>query len=245
MGPGRAKVRVSAEIDMTNVSTVTETYDPKGVASKEEIKEKEKTEGKGTPAEGKPAAPSGKEKESTTTTEFVNGKIVRQDVVLPGEIKSLTVAAFVDLYPDDPNVTDLIVSESNVNDIIKNALGLSDATSIKVVNARFHRPTAALIGAEEASGLDFITIARHSSLGIMAICALFVLKMVRGAKKKAALTSATEQLPATGVATVGFLPAGAENSESLVLRRQIANSLRSNPERAKQLFSSWLEEKGS
>ena len=245
LGPGRAKVRVSAEIDMTNVSTVTETYDPKGVASKEEIKEKEKTEGKGTPAEGKPAAPSGKEKESTTTTEFVNGKIVKQEVVLPGEIKSLTVAAFVDLYPDDPNVTDLIVSESNVNDIIKNALGLSDATSIKVVNARFHRPTAALIGAEEASGLDFITIARHSSLGIMAICALFVLKMVRGAKKKAALTSATEQLPATGVATVGFLPAGAENSESLVLRRQIANSLRSNPERAKQLFSSWLEEKGS
>jgi len=48
-----------------------------------------------------------------------------------------------------------------------------------------------------------------------------------------------------GGETAGLLPAGAENSESLVLRRQIANSLRSNPEQTKQLFSSWLEEKGS
>jgi hypothetical protein len=51
-------------------------------------------------------------------------------------------------------------------------------------------------------------------------------------------------LPADEI-TGGFLPAGTEGADSLVLRRQIANSLRNNPEQAKQLFSSWIEKKGS
>jgi hypothetical protein len=69
--------------------------------------------------------------------------------------------------------------------------------------------------------------------------------MVSGAKKKAALASTTEQLSVTGGASAGLLPGGAGgDSESLVLRRQIANSLQSNPKQARQLFSSWLEEKG-
>ncbi|MHC4531740.1 MAG: hypothetical protein ACYSXD_09295 [Planctomycetota bacterium] len=73
------------------------------------------------------------------------------------------------------------------------------------------------------------------------------MKLFRGAKKKAAEMGATGQLPATGGVATGLLPTGAggEGSESLVLRRQIADSLRSNPEQAKQLFSSWFEEKGS
>ena len=113
-----------------------------------------------------------------------------------------------------------------------------------MVEAKFNRPKEPLIGPEEASGFDYIAIARHSSLGIMAICALFVLKMFSGARKKAALMPATGQLPGTSGGTAGFLTGGSENSEPLVLRRQIANSLRSNPEQAKQLFSSWIEEKG-
>ena len=71
--------------------------------------------------------------------------------------------------------------------------------------------------------------------------------LFRGAKKKAAEIGATGQLSVTGGATAGLLPTGAggKGSESLVLRRQIADSLQSNPEQAKQLFSSWFEEKGS
>ncbi|MGB8226867.1 MAG: hypothetical protein WCE45_08415, partial [Sedimentisphaerales bacterium] len=79
---------------------------------------------------------------------------------------------------------------------------------------------------------------------IMAVCALLVLKMFSGAKKKATLMSAAGQLPADET-TGGFLPAGTESTDSLVLRRQIANSLRNNPEEAKQLFSNWIEKKGS
>ena len=77
----------------------------------------------------------------------------------------------------------------------------------------------------------------------MAICALLVLRVFRGARKKAAATAPAGQLPgAEGPA--GLLPAEAGKPESLVMRRQIAGALQQNPDQVKQLFSSWLEEKG-
>jgi len=240
LGPGRAEVRVSAEIDMTSINTVKKTYEGKGVTVSEEIKEKSSSTGGGADAKGSPAD---KETDNTINTEKLFDETMETTVELPGKITSLAVAAFVDLYPADPNVTELIITEADVEDIIKNALGLKDATSIKVVNTRFSRPVESLLGEADSGGLDFVAIAGQASLGIMAVCALLVLKMVGGAKKKADLAPATGQLPVTSGA--GLLSGGAENSDSLVLRRQIANSLRNNPEQAKQLFSSWLEEKGS
>ncbi len=247
LGPGRAKVRVSAEIDMTNISTVTETYDPKGVASKEEIKEKKKTDASVATAEGN--ATPGVEADNTIVTEFVNGKTVRQEVILPGEIKSLAVAAVVDLSVPDSNEAQTgaeaakIMTRSDVESLIENALGLkvNEGDSLEVVEARFHRPAEALIDKEEAGGLDFIAIARQSSLGIMAICALVVLKIFGGSKKKA--SAANAQLPAGIGENAALLPAATEESETLILRRQLARSLRSNPEQAKQLFASWFEER--
>ncbi|MHC4425251.1 MAG: flagellar basal-body MS-ring/collar protein FliF, partial [Planctomycetota bacterium] len=49
LGPGRAKVRVHAVIDMNSVSTITEKYEPKGVAAKEEITTNSET-GASTPS---------------------------------------------------------------------------------------------------------------------------------------------------------------------------------------------------
>jgi hypothetical protein len=76
----------------------------------------------------------------------------------------------------------------------------------------------------------------------MAICALLVLRIFKGAKKKVASAAMPEQLPAGGEA-FGFLPAETGKPEALVLRRQIANALDRNPEQVKQLFASWIEEK--
>jgi len=259
LGPGRANVRVSAEIDMTSSNLVTKSYEPKGVTVKEEIKEKSKSSGGSGQSEGKS---SGKETDNTITTQKLFGEKVETKIELPGEIKSLTVAAFVDLSPPEPSKSEIeeegesdkaetkvavapIMTTVQVEEIIKNALGLKETDSLKVVNVKFNRPTESLIGEDDSGGLDFVAIAGQASLGIMAICALLVLKMVSRAKKKTTVLAATGQLPAVGGETAGLLPAGAENSESLVLRRQIANSLRSNPEQTKQLFSSWLEEKGS
>lgn len=250
LGPGRAAVRVSAVIDMNSVNMVTETYDPKAkVASKEEIQSGSETEAGTAPTGGGPAIPGSTKKDSTEITEYEVGKTVKQEVILPGEIRSLSVAAFVDLSAADANeagssgTSAMIIELSEVEEIIRNALGLKETDALKVVNIKFHRlAVESLIDEEPSNWPRYIAIARHASLGIMAICALLVLRIFKGAKKKAASTAGTGQL-AAAEGHAGLLPSGAGKSESLVLRKQIASALQHNPDQVKQLFANWLVER--
>lgn len=248
LGPGRATVRVSAVIDMNSVSTVTEKLDPKGVVIKEEITSTSET-GASTPsAAGEPAIPGSVMKDEIINTDYEIGKTVTQEIIFPGQIKSLKVAAFVDLSISDANdagsgsSTAKIMQESDVVEIIQNALGLEDTANIVVKDVKFNRPFESLVEEEPSSWPRYIAIARQASLGIMAVCALLVLRMFRGAKSKVASTAAAGQLPKAERAA-GLLPGGDESSEPLVLRKQIASVLEQDPERVKQLFASWLEEK--
>ena len=249
LGPGRATVKVSAVIDMNSVNTVSETYQPKGVASKEEITTGSETEPGTVSAEGQPPIQGGTKKDETIITEYEIGKTVKQEVVLPGEIKSLSVAAFVDLSPPDANeassggTTAKIMELSEVEEIIKNALGLKETDSLTVVDAKFYRPVVLLVDEEPSKWPRYIAIARQASLGIMAICALLVLRMFRGAKRKVAPAAPAASLP-EGEGAAGLLTGGGGASEPLVLRGQIADALERNPDRVRQLFTSWIEEKG-
>jgi flagellar M-ring protein FliF len=248
LGPGRATVGVSAVIDMNSVNTVTETYDPVAkVASKEEIKSGTETEG-GTAAAGQPAGPGNTKKDETILTEYEVGKTVKQAVILPGGIKSLSVAAFVDLSKADANEAGagssgtMIMQVTEVEQIIRTAVGLRETDSLKVVNVKFHRAVESPGNEESSNWSRYIAIARDASLGITAICALLVLRIFKGARKKVVAAATPEQLSA-GAGAFGFLPAEAGRSEVLVLRRQIAGALERNPEQVKQLFASWIEEK--
>jgi flagellar M-ring protein FliF len=248
LGPGRATVGVSAVVDMNSINTVTETYDPAAkVASKEEITSGTETEA-GTAAAGQPAGPGSTKKDETILTEYEVGKTVKQAVILPGGIKSLSVAAFVDLSKADANEAGaggssaMIMQLSDVEQIIRTAVGLRETDSLKVVNVKFHRAVESLGDEASSNWPRYITIARDASLGIMAICALLVLRIFKGAKKKVTSAAMPEQLPA-GAGAIGLLPAETGKSEVLVLRRQIANALGRNPEQVKQLFASWIEEK--
>ncbi len=248
VGPGRATVGVSAVIDMNSVSTVTEIYDPSAkVVKKEEIKTNidEKPAEATTAAQS--AAPGSKKRDEEIITEYEIGKTVKQEVVLPGTIKSLSVAAFVDLSVSDANGTEtgaqpaMIMQLAEVEQIIRSALGLKETDSIKVVHAKFYRPTELLTEEQPSNWPRYLAVARHASLGVMAICALLVLRIFRGARKKVALEAQAQQLPEAGAAA-GFLPAGQASPEPLMLRRQIAGALRSNPEQVRRLFAKWVEE---
>jgi flagellar M-ring protein FliF len=248
LGPGRATVGVSAIIDMNSVNTVTETYDPSAkVASKEEIKSGSETENGGTAAAGQPAAPGSTKKDETIVTQYEVGKTVKQAVILPGGIKSLSVAAFVDLSKADANEAGagssntMIMQLTEVEQIIRTAVGLRETDSLKVVNVKFHRAVESPGNEESSNWSRYIAIARDASLGITAICALLVLRIFKGARKKVTAAATPEQLPA-GAGAFGFLPE-AGRSEVLVLRRQIAGALERNPEQVKQLFANWIEEK--
>jgi flagellar M-ring protein FliF len=250
LGPGRAAVMLCAVIDMNRVNIATETYDPVAkVASKEEITTNSET-GAGTPStSGAPAVAGSEKKDETIITEYEVGRTVKQEVVLPGEIRSLSVAAFVDLSVSDANEggagggSGMIMQLTEVEEIIRNALGLRANASLKVVNVKFHRPEIeSMIGEKPSIWPRIMGIIRHASLGIMAVCALLVLRMFRGAKRKAAAVAGAGELPAAA-GKGGLLPGGAEKPESLVLRQQITSALQSNPAQVKQVFASWLEER--
>ena len=249
LGPGRAVVRVYAVIDMNSVSTVTEKLEPKGVPSKEEITSNSETEPGTASTAGQPAVAGGIKKDEIIITEYEVGKTVTQEVILPGQIRSLSVAAFVDLSAADANEAGssgssaMIMELSEVEEIIRNALGLKETDALKVVNIKFYRlAVESLIDEEPSNWPRYMAIARHASLGIMAICALLVLRIFKGAKKKAASAAGTGQL-AAAEGPAGLLPSGAGKSESLVLRKQIASALQHNPDQVKQLFANWLVER--
>ncbi len=243
LGPGRSKVKVSAVIDTNSITTVTEIYEPKGVASKEEIKSTSEPVA-GTSAEGKSAAPA---KTEEITTQYQVGKTVKQEAILPGKVKSRSVAVVVDLSPRDVNATDTntsvakIMELSDVEKLIENALGLdlTGRDSLKVVDVKIPPQEIPVFEEEVKAGLDFIAIARQASLGIMAICALLVLKMFKGAKKKA--QAETVQVLPQGTPNAGLLPTEVLNSPGMI-RQQISNALERNPEKVRQLFNQWIQE---
>ena len=250
LGPGRAKVMVSAVIDMNSVSTITETYQPKGVATKEEITTGSETGASTAQASGQPAVPGSVSKDETILTEYEVGRTVTQETILPGEIKSLSVSAVVVLSAPDPNAAAAggqsaqIIDVNDVEKLIENGLhlDLAGADSLKVVNAPMARATQSLPDEEPSGGLDFVAIARQASLGTMAICALLVLRIFKGAKKKVEPEVVTEH-PVEAADVGDLLPEGAGVSGPLAMRRQIADALEQDPDRVRQLFSSWVDDK--
>lgn len=247
--PGKAKVTVNAVVDMNSVSTITEKYDPKGVATKEEITTGSETGAGTAQASGQPAVAGSLKKDETILTEYEVGKTVTQETILPGKIKSLSVAAVVDLSPADPNATAAggqsarIMDPNQVEQLIVSALSLdlAGADSVKVVDVPMAAAPQLLPDEESSGGLDFVAIARQGSLGIMAICALLVLRMFKGAKKKVQAEAAGQL--AAGEGGMGLLPGAAGGSGPPAFRRQVADALRRDPERVRQLFTTWIEQK--
>ena len=140
----------------------------------------------------------------------------------------------------------LVMSVEDVKQVIRNAVGpelLKNEDSLTVISTSFSR--AQLPEPEDSGGYEklirYIEIARQSSMGILAICALLVLKIFAGARKKAEVEgqAVTGELGSLGM---GQLPAGPGGEPGSGFRYQIASELKKNPEQVKQLFASWLAE---
>ena len=143
----------------------------------------------------------------------------------------------------------MIMTVEDVTEIIKNAVGpelLKDENSLTVKNVRFFQSAAAAV--DNGGGYEklnfYLEIARHCSMGVLALCALIVLKIFAGAKKKVVAEETPAAMSQLEMLNPAMLPAaaGTGNEPGLVLRRQIAGELRDNPEQVRQLFAGWLAE---
>jgi flagellar M-ring protein FliF len=260
LGPNRATVRVDIVLDHSSVTSTSEVYDPQAkVATKEEIKTKSGPASAG-PAEAG-AAPGGPTKEETNSTDYLVGRTVKQEVIVPGKVTSISVAAVVDLSA--PAAPPAAAGEAakppaapalkveDIEALIRSALGLKETDTIKVVQSPFQQAIApeaeAEAGGASESRAFYIDIAKHSSLGVLVIGALVALKIFSGPRKRPA-TTATASLAggaAAGGGTAALPAPAAYEGDPALLRSRITDALQENPEEVKRLFMAWVDgEKG-
>lgn len=265
LGPNRSSVKISATLDMTSETVQTTKYD-KGAASKEittsTINEKKAI----TDSDGNEVGGGSIDSDETIETENKLNEVITKKMDVPGKIISLSVAATVDLYKPKPVVAEgeeapaestedeMIMAVDDVKDLIRNAVGpnlLKDPQSgeelLTVINTPFNRPVIAIMdGSDGYEKLTrYIEIARQSSMGVLAICALIVLKILTGGKKKAKAAQVSSEGAGGELGSgmsMGLLPAGAEDDPTMAFRRHIMGALKDNPDQVKQLFGSWLSE---
>jgi flagellar M-ring protein FliF len=243
LGPGRAIVRVNADIDFTETERTDEQIDPKGGAKVQEDITSIETKGNETAAAGPagtasnltPAAarnttPSS-HKEETIKTVYSIGKTTDTVRQFGGVIKRLTVSALVDLQPADPNATPPVagVKAQDVEALIKQAVGFDDERhdEITVLPAPLAGSTAGIVTlVETLNRWDLYNkLVRNASLGLAALVALVLgLLLIRKLQPMQALARSAE--------------APAEERSSVLA--ELAAQAQQNPELVSKIVAAWL-----
>ncbi len=264
LGPGKATVLASAMVDMTSTSEVKTVYE-KGIPEEETIDGTSNIKPETPSADGKTSVPGGNEKTESTTSKYKVPQTVTTRQTTPGIIQSWSISIITDLSkPQEPKAIDekaakedaaktaaapaeLLMSVDDVKAIVRTAIGsdLLKDENLTVRHVPFNHPALPVMA--DAVGFDkwqrYIELARQSSMGILALCALLALKIFTGANKKAAAAaSSAAGANSLGTAGTALLGTGTGNDAANAIRQHIAGQLRQNPELVRQLFASWLTE---
>lgn len=238
VGPGKARVQVTAEIDATRVTEQQETFDPDGqvVRSTSTVEENAREAGAASGAIGAAANipggdpnadPLGGGSQNGRTEETTNYEIsrtTRTEVQEPGAIKRLSVAVAVDGVTTTAGGKSSYAPRSaedmqRIEQLVRSAMGYDEARKdqVQVVNVRFNREADGLGGTEAGSPLlnfDKNDIMRGVELLILAIVAALIIFFVVRPLLKSAGGGAVGGLPALasagggGAAGLAALPGG-------------------------------------
>ncbi|CTQ51992.1 Flagellar M-ring protein [Roseibium album] len=199
VGPGRARVRVNADIDYNRLTETTETFDPDGqvvrsTQSKEEASSAISRNGQVTVGNQLPNANAengaGRDT-STQTEEVVNYEIsrsTRTEVIEAGQINRLSVAVLVDgTYEPDGNGNSAYAPRDQemldrIAVLVRSAVGFDEGRGdvVEVVNLQFALPPQDEILAEGDGLFDFTRddIVRFAELAVLFLIALLLLLFV-------------------------------------------------------------------
>lgn len=257
LGPGRAVVRVSAELDTTTRSSESETYDPGKTVTLRKETGKEVYSGNGTPTAGGvvsvpdpvaatpgsgTSAPSSYDKQDVKE-EYGVTRQVDKTATTPGALKRLTVAVVL----DDKAVG---LTTAAVSDLVANAVGVDPkrGDTISVASAAF--PAAANAEAKAAGGAapgqDYVRLATMVVAGL-------VLLLVALALLKAARRGSVAEIPLSSLAlapeqTDPAALAAPARAKALEPARETEEDVRvlelvdSRPDEVSTLIRSWLAE---
>lgn len=201
LGPGKARVNVTAELDLNRVTTQEERFDPDGqVVRSESTTEASSQENKNDDNAGVTAAanvPGGqgangfqqlgsRSGQNDSVTNYEISKSVKTTVQEPGTIKKVAVAVAIDgvsapMGKDGkPGAYTPRTAEEiqQIEELVKTAVGFDAerGDQVKVTNIKFPQPEDQ--GLEKQgllSGFDKNDIMRVAELGVLAVVALLIL----------------------------------------------------------------------
>jgi flagellar M-ring protein FliF len=202
VGAGRARVQVSAELDMNRLSRTAETFDPNGQVVRSTQTRDLANSARGAGDSGQVSAstelpgatpattggPGTSEEASTTeeTTNYEISKVTENAVTEAGGIKRLSIAVVVDgTYVTDASGNSTYTPRTQaeldqITALVRSAIGFSETRGdqVEVANLQFaERPELATGGTAEAGLFDF-TRDDLMNLAEMAVTVLIALALV-------------------------------------------------------------------
>lgn len=202
LGPGRAVVRVSTDIDFKRLRERTKLYQQPGVISAERTQE-EKSTGI-TRAGGVSGAGSNTSRPAGVTTAggggTSSGQSNQTDYLVPftekesedrlGGVSRITIAAMVDLSPGEGDSPRPLISVTDAQEVIKQAIGYKQGRDeIKVTDVRLGIPDTTPETPTTTSLVDRVTaivaIVRNAALALTALIVLALLSILLLRKPKA------------------------------------------------------------
>lgn len=206
VGPGRSRVSVTADLDLSRVTVQEEKFDPDGQVARqvsnvsENASEQQPNLNNGVTAannlpggnpqggaDGASGSNSGRTEENTS---YEISKTVKTEVMEPGSIKKLSVSVAVDWITPvgangKPGAPRALTAEErqNIENLVRAAVGFdaNRGDQVTVANVRFLRDPATDGGAVATSKLtdfDKNDIMRAAELGILAIVAGLIIFFV-------------------------------------------------------------------
>jgi flagellar M-ring protein FliF len=227
VGAGKARVNVTADLDLSRVTVQQETFDPDGQVIRSESTTEENAReseaqgavgatasenipgGAGDDGEAQLGSASGR---TESTTNYEISKTTRTEVVEPGQMKRLSVAVAVDGVTaagadGKPGAYTPRSAEEmqRIEQLVRTAVGFDQGRGdqVTVVNVRF--PAADDQGGVEAAnplmGFDKNDIMRAAELGVLALVGVLMMLFIARPLLKGAAGGGGRTLPALTAAS--------------------------------------------
>jgi flagellar M-ring protein FliF len=208
VGPGRARVSVTAEMDHTRVQQTTDKYDPesrvvRSTQSREESAQSSQAAQEGAvsvanqlPGGQQTAAQDGgtrdSNRKSEETVNYEISRTTRTEVIEPGRVKRLSVAVVVDgTYAKAPNSDEVSYQPraqeelDRITALVRSAIGFSEARGdqVEVANLRFAEVAGTPQIVEDGGFLSMLRFTTDDlmhavNLAVVAVLSLLVLLFV-------------------------------------------------------------------
>lgn len=203
VGAGKARVNVTADLELARVTVQQETYDPDGQVIRSESTTEENARendasgtGQASVAANIPGGPGGDENTNSSTsgradstTNYEISKTVRTEVQEPGQVKRLSVAVAVDGATaagadGKPGAYTPRSAEEmqRIEQLVRTAVGFNQerGDQVSVINVKF--PTAdtgaGVVASNPLMGFDKNDIMRAVELGVLALVGILMIFFV-------------------------------------------------------------------